>query len=216
MNNQKVICEAELFVKDVLGSDGSGHDWWHIHRVRTTAVLIATAESADLFIVELAALLHDIDDWKLVGKNVTESNAKRWLLQSGVTLPITEKVCKVIEGVSFRGANVSTATNDQECKVVQDADRLDALGAIGIARTFAYGGSRSRGIYDPNIPPVMHQNFAEYQNSNAPTINHFYEKLLLLKDQMQTTTGRLLAQQRHDFMLQFLDQFYAEWDCRNL
>lgn len=215
MNTKKLIDDAELFVKNILGSDGSGHDWWHIHRVRTTALLIAKAEGADLFIVELAALLHDIDDWKLVGKNITESNAKRWLSQNGVDPGIIEKICAIIDGVSYKGANVNTTTNDPECKVVQDADRLDAIGAIGIARTFAYGGNRGRGIYDPAIAPVMHDNFAEYQNSNAPTINHFYEKLLLLKDQMQTPTGRALAMLRHDFMLRFLDQFFAEWDGSN-
>jgi len=206
-----LISKTEIFVKSVLDGDGSGHDWWHIERVRKTALLIAKSEGADLFIVELSALLHDIDDWKLVGLKIKPNKAKQWLINCNVDPQITERVCTVIDGISFKGAMVNTDTNDPECKVVQDADRLDAIGAIGIARTFAYGGSRGRGIYDPNIPPLMHADFGEYQKSDAPTINHFYEKLLLLKDQMQTPLGKVYAEQRHQFMLKYLDQFYAEW-----
>lgn len=212
MKKEKLLKETEIFVKSILGDDSSGHDWWHIHRVRTLSLMIARSEGADLFLVELAALLHDIDDWKLVGISNGELKAKKWLQDCGITNPVVEKICAIIEGVSFKGAGVNTSTNDQECKVLQDADRLDAMGAIGIARTFAYGGSRGRGIYDPGISPVMHADFENYKKSNAPTINHFYEKLLLLKDQMQTNTGRIFAQQRHEFMIRFLDQFYAEWN----
>lgn len=215
MEKETLLKETEIFVKSILEGDSSGHDWWHIHRVRTLAFMIAKSEGADLFLIELAALLHDIDDWKLVGKEVTEQKSKNWLISCGVESQIVERICAIIEGVSFKGAGVDTSTNDLECKVLQDADRLDAIGAIGIARTFAYGGSRGRGIYDPGISSEMHTDFENYKKSNAPTINHFYEKLLLLKDQMQTKTGSALAQQRHDFMLQFLDQFYAEWNCKN-
>lgn len=215
MRKETLLKETEIFVKSILGGDSSGHDWWHIHRVRTMALIIAKSEGADLFLVELAALLHDVDDWKLAGNGGEELRVKKWLQKCGVKNGVTEKICTIIEGVSFKGAGVNTSTRDPECSVLQDADRLDAMGAIGIARTFAYGGSRGRGIYDPRIAPVMHSDFEDYKKSNAPTINHFYEKLLLLKDQMQTPTGRILAKQRHKFMLQFLDQFYAEWNGRS-
>ena len=216
MKNNILLKATENFVKSVLEGDSSGHDWWHIHRVRNLALMIAKSEGADLFVVELAALLHDIDDWKLIEAGVEEQKTKTWLRNCNVEEDVTERICKIIEGVSFKGAGVNTSTNDIECKVLQDADRLDALGAIGIARTFAYGGSRGRGIYDPEIQPEMHADFENYKKSNAPTINHFYEKLLLLKDQMQTKMGRTLAEQRHDFMILFLNQFYEEWNCKLL
>lgn len=214
MKKETLLKETETFVKSVLQGDSSGHDWWHIYRVRKLALMIAKSEGADLFLVELAALLHDVDDWKLVGNKAEGEKAKKWLQSCGIDNQIIEQICSIIDGVSFKGAGVNTSTNNLECRVLQDADRLDAIGAIGIARTFAYGGSRGRGIYDPGIPPEMHTNFENYKKSNAPTINHFYEKLLLLKDQMQTETGKLLAGPRHDFMLRFLEQFYAEWNCK--
>jgi uncharacterized protein len=216
VDKEILLTRTEIYVKSLLEGDSSGHDWWHIHRVRTLALVIAKSEGANLFLVELSALLHDIDDWKLVGNNSDGQNAINWLRECGVNDQIIERVGKIIDGVSFKGAGVVTSTNDPECKVLQDADRLDAIGAIGIARTFAYGGSRGRGIYDPVIKPVMHTDFENYKKSKAPTINHFYEKLLLLKDQMQTPTGRILAEQRHEFMLRFLDQFYTEWDCSSI
>jgi len=216
VKNNILLKATENFVKSVLEGDSSGHDWWHIHRVRNLALMIAKSEGADLFVVELAALLHDIDDWKLIEAGVEEQKTKTWLRNCNVEEDVTERICKIIEGVSFKGAGVNTSTNDIECKVLQDADRLDALGAIGIARTFAYGGSRGRGIYDPEIQPEMHADFENYKKSNAPTINHFYEKLLLLKDQMQTKMGRTLAEQRHDFMILFLNQFYEEWNGKLL
>lgn len=215
MKNEALLKETETFVKSVLQGDSSGHDWWHIHRVRKLALMIAKSEGADLFLVELAALLHDVDDWKLAGNEDEGQKTKKWLQSCGIDNQIIEQICLIIDGVSFKGAGVNTSTNNLECRVLQDADRLDAIGAIGIARTFAYGGSRGRGIYDPGIPPEMHTNFENYKKSNAPTINHFYEKLLLLKDQMQTDTGKLLAEPRHDFMLRFLEQFYAEWNSEN-
>ena len=215
MNKRKLICDTETFVKSILENDSSGHDWWHIHRVRTTARYIAKFEKADLFIVEMAALLHDIDDWKLVEANIPHQRSKEWLIKNGVNKPTTNKICSVIEGVSFKGANVNTMTNDPECAVLQDADRLDAMGAIGIARAFAFGGKRNRTIHNPGIAPVMHDNFEDYKKSNGTTINHFYEKLLLLKDKMQTNTGRALAEQRHQFLILFLDQFNLEWNGHN-
>ncbi len=213
MEKEIILKETEDFVKSVLEGDSSGHDWWHIYRVRKLALMIGKSEGADLFLVELAALLHDVDDWKLAENEDDGQKARKWMRTCGLEPQITEQICVVIDGVSFKGAGVDTSTNDIICKVLQDADRLDAIGAIGIARTFAYGGSRGRGIYDPEIPPEMHADFENYKKSSAPTINHFYEKLLLLKDQMQTTMGRTLAEQRHEFMFRFLDQFYAEWNC---
>jgi len=216
VENEHLLKATENFVKSVLEGDSSGHDWWHIHRVRNLALMIAKSEGADLFIVELAALLHDIDDWKLIEAGVEEQKTKTWLRNCNVEENVAERICRIIEGVSFKGAGVNTSTNDIECKALQDADRLDAIGAIGIARTFAYGGSRGRGIYDPEIQPEMHDDFENYKRSNAPTINHFYEKLLLLKDQMQTKMGRTLTEQRHDFMILFLNQFYEEWNGKLL
>ena len=212
MENEILLAKTAVFVRSLLESDSSGHDWWHIHRVRKMALVIARSEGADLFLVELSALLHDVDDWKLTENKIENHKTEKWLRECGVEDQIIERVNAIIEGVSFKGAGVDTSTEDPECSALQDADRLDAMGAIGIARTFAYGGSRGRGIYDPDIPPEMHTDFENYKKSNAPTINHFYEKLLLLKDQMQTPTGRALAEIRHDFMLMFLDHFYAEWN----
>lgn len=212
MEKEILLAKTAVFVRSLLESDSSGHDWWHIHRVRKMALVIARSEGADLFLVELSALLHDVDDWKLTENKFENHKTEKWLRECGVEDQIIERVNAIIEGVSFKGAGVDTSTMDPECSALQDADRLDAMGAIGIARTFAYGGSRGRGIYDPDIPPEMHTDFENYKKSNAPTINHFYEKLLLLKDQMQTPTGRALAEIRHDFMLLFLDHFYAEWN----
>ena len=203
--------ETEAFVRSRFESDPSGHDWWHIFRVRELALQIAKSEGADLFLVELSALLHDVDDWKLSNEDLGEQKAKQWLLQNNTDEDTIERVCAIIEGVSYKGAGVDTATNDLECKVLQDADRLDAIGAIGIARAFAYGGSRGRVLYHPDIKPVNHSDFEEYKKSKGTTVNHFYEKLLRLKELMQTQTGKMLADKRHEFMLLFLKQFYEEW-----
>ena len=212
MENELILSKTEVFVKSLLENDPSGHDWWHIHRVRGMALMIAKEEGADLFLVELAALLHDVDDWKLSENKGGLPKAKQWLQSLDIEDDIIERICSIIEGVSFKGAGVGTETNDLECKVLQDADRLDAIGAIGIARAFAYSGSRGRKIYDPEIQPVLHTDFDHYKKSIGTTINHFYEKLLLLKDRMQTPTGRKIAEQRHEFMVQFLDQFYKDFD----
>jgi uncharacterized protein len=212
LSNNELIKVTEKHVRSIFENEGSGHDWWHIHRVRSMALKLAQAEGADLFLVELAALLHDIDDYKLTNHSQPNKNTIEWLNACQVDQKLILIICNIIEGVSFKGAQVDTSTSNQECKVLQDADRLDAMGAIGIARTFAYGGSRSRALYDPAIAPISHDSFKSYQTSSAPTINHFYEKLLLLKDLMQTNTGKRLAEKRHEFMLNYLDQFYAEWD----
>jgi uncharacterized protein len=201
-------------VKAVLSGDRTGHDWCHVYRVWTMAQRIGRAENADLLVVQLAALLHDIADWKFhdgdlsVGPRV----AKDWLDSLAVDSAISEHVCRIIANVSFKGAAVDQPPLSLEGQVVQDADRLDALGAIGIARAFAYGGSKERAIYDPAVTPVQHRTAQEYFNSGGSTVNHFYEKLLLLKDRMNTATGRAIAETRHQFMQDFLQRFLQEWE----
>lgn len=205
-------------VKSVLAGDSSGHDWWHIERVRRNALLIARNEGADHVVVELAALLHDIADWKFhAGDDTVGPRAAReWLQQNQVDSSIIDTVCDIVFRVSFKGAGVPTEMPTLEGKCVQDGDRLDAIGAVGIARAFAFGGHFGRAIYDPEIPPTLHDSFAAYKSKGGPTINHFYEKLLLLKDRMQTESGRKLALERHQFMEQFLQEFYREWNANEL
>lgn len=214
MENEKVIRKTEAYIHSVFQTEGSGHDWWHIHRVRQIAAKIALEEGANVFFVEMAALLHDLDDWKLA-ENTSQQNAKalKWLNGLALDKAIVERIVEIIEEVSFKGAGVEANATSLESKAVQDADRLDAIGAIGIARTFAYGGHKNRLIYNPDISPVEHQSFEEYKRGDAPTINHFYEKLLLLKDRMNTDTAKKIAENRHLFMIHFLDQFYNEWNC---
>lgn len=206
--------QSAAHVRELLAGDSSGHDWWHIERVRRNALLIGRGEGADLFIVELGALLHDIADWKFHGgdDSLGPTRAKEWLTQLGVDPAAIDHVCEIVAGVSFKGAGVATPMRSLEGQVVQDADRLDAIGAIGVARAFAYGGHAGRSLYDPNIPPQPHGSFEAYKKNAGPTINHFHEKLLLLKDRMHTPTARRLADQRHQFMLSFLEQFHAEWN----
>ncbi len=214
MNHQEIIEKTETFVKDTLEGEGSGHDWWHIYAVRKNAMMLGKQENVDLFIVELAALLHDIADWKF-NKGDTEAGsrkAKEWLTSLNLESEKIEHICQIIRDLSFKGAGVKTPMKTKEGEVVQDADRLEALGAMGIARTFAYGGHKGREIYNPNIKPTMHETFEQYRNDNGHTINHFYEKLLLLKELMNTKTGKEFAESRHQFMEQFLEQFFAEWN----
>ncbi len=211
---KEILQKTEQYVRDKLEGEGSGHDWWHIHRVRNTALTLGKEEQADLFIVELAALLHDIADHKFHGgdDSVGPRIAGEWLVSLNVTENVTHHVQKIINDLSFKGANVATPMQTIEGKVVQDADRLDAVGAIGIARAFAYGGHRNRELFNPEKAPHLHDSFEDYKTDTGPTINHFYEKLLLLRDRMNTTTGRKIAQGRHQFMQSYLEQFYAEWN----
>ncbi|MFV0593847.1 MAG: HD domain-containing protein [Draconibacterium sp.] len=206
----EVLIRTQNHIKEVFAKEGSGHDWWHIFRVRQLALKISDAEGGDRFIIEMAALLHDLDDWKLKTED-TDSRTKTWLKEIAIDSEQQEKIRQVIAEISFKGAKVSTVATSTEAQIVQDADRLDAIGAIGIARTFAYGGNRGRLLYDPEIEPVMHSNFEDYKNNSAPTINHFYEKLLLLKDRLNTNTAKAIAEKRHTYMEAFLDRFFAEW-----
>ncbi|MDA0741222.1 MAG: HD domain-containing protein [Bacteroidetes bacterium] len=202
------------FVKRQLKNAEGGHDWFHIERVWKNAEAISKGESCDAEIVALAALLHDIADSKFHGgdETVGPATARNWLVSNGYSETKLEHIIAIIQNVSFKGGTVARTHESIELDIVQDADRLDAIGAIGIARTFNYGGYKHRAIYDPEIEPNLNLSKEDYKASTAPTINHFYEKLLLLKDRMNTKTGRELALERHRFMESFLDQFYAEWN----
>jgi len=211
IRNKSITEAAEKYIKTVLGDEGSGHDWWHIYRVRKLALHLAKKEGGNPFIIELAALLHDLDDWK-INVDTQESRTKSWLEKQEIPAHISKQILHIIDEVSFKGAGVETPTSTTEAKIVQDADRLDAIGAIGIARTFAYGGNKGRLLYDPAIQPEKHNSFDAYKKTTAPTINHFYEKLLLLKDRLNTKTARQIANERHLFMETFLDRFFKEWE----
>ena len=214
MNKPQILKNTEAFVKETLKNAEGGHDWFHIQRVWNNAKLIAKNEAANLFIVELGALLHDIADSKFHNgdESVGPKVASEFLQKQEVSAEIINHVVKIIENVSFKGGNIQQKFNSIELEIVQDADRLDALGAIGIARTFNYGGFKGRALYNPEIEPDLNMTKEEYKASTAPTINHFYEKLLLLKDRMNTKTGKEIAKRRHEFMELYLEQFYAEWN----
>ncbi len=216
MKDNTYIELTKAFVKKTLAKAESGHDWFHTERVYKNALLIAEGEQVDLLVVGLGALLHDIADSKFHhGDEGIGPRVGREFMES-INIPSTtvDKVVDIIENISFKNSlgRDGVAETSLELKVVQDADRLDAIGAIGIARAFNYGGYKNRPLYDPDIGPNLHMSKEEYKKSANPTINHFYEKLLLLKDQMNTETAKKMAGSRHDFMLNFLDHFYQEWD----
>jgi len=213
LEKDKILETAEQKISQVLGADTSGHDLWHIRRVVGLASRISATEGGDLFIIQLAAWLHDIADHKFNEGDETAGprEARKWMESMDIPESTILQVNTIIKEISFKGADVKTPMSTLEGKIVQDADRLDAMGAIGIARTFAYGGHKKHPIYDPQISPVRHSDFEEYKNSTAPTINHFYEKLLLLKNLMNTETARQMAQKRHEFMQRFLSEFFEEW-----
>ncbi len=214
MNNPDLISKTISFVKKQLHNAEGGHDWFHIQRVYKNALLIAKDEVCDVTIVQLGALLHDIADSKFHDgdETVGPKMAREFLLSEGVADEVITHVVHIIDNISFKGGNAEKKFSSAELDIVQDADRLDAIGAIGIARAFNYGGFKNRALYNPNIAPNTRMTKEEYKNSQAPTINHFYEKLLLLKDKMNTPTGKQLAEQRHHYMQGFLSQFYAEWE----
>lgn len=210
----EIIEHTIRFVKEQLKKAEGGHDWFHIERVYKNALLIAEGEDCDITVVKLGALLHDIADSKFHNgdESVGPKTARTFLEAQNVTEETIIHVIAIIENISFKGGNFEQQFRSKELEIVQDADRLDALGAIGIARTFNYGGFKNRTLYNPEIAPKLSQSKEEYKKSDAPTINHFYEKLLLLKDKMNTDTGKKIAKKRHDFMIHFLAQFYAEWE----
>lgn len=211
MDRKQIVNQTAGFIKARLAGDCSGHDWWHVYRVWKNAILIGEQEKSDLFVVELAALLHDIADWKFNDGNEDDGPqmAREWLEKLSVDEDEISHVCQIIRGVSFKGAGVRNDIMTIEGMVVQDADRLDAIGAVGIARAFAYGGSRGREIYDPDASPENHVSFEQYKDCKGSTINHFYEKLLLLKDRMNTVTAKKIACSRHRVLEDFLKEFYG-------
>lgn len=214
MNHSQIIQNTIAFVKKTLQNAEGGHDWFHIHRVYKNAQLIAKDENVDNFVVSLGALLHDIADPKFHNGDETVGPrvARAFLESEGVEEDDIQHVENIIKYISFKNSlDSGEKFTSPELEVVQDADRLDAIGAIGIARCFNYGGFKNRALYNPEIPPNLNMSKEEYKKSTAPTINHFYEKLLLLKDKMNTKTGIKIAQERHDYMESFLTQFYAEW-----
>lgn len=217
MTPEDIIHKTKTFVKDKLAGAEGGHDWFHIERVYKNSLLIAKTEPVDIFVVTLGALLHDIADSKFHGGDETigPKMAREFLFNLNVDSKTIEHVVNIVEHISFK-SSLSTKTtkafNSPELSVVQDADRLDAIGAIGIARCFNYGGFKNRSLYDPDIKPNLNMTKEAYKASTAPTINHFYEKLLHLKDKMNTKTGQLIAKKRHEFMELYLEQFYNEWN----
>jgi uncharacterized protein len=213
MTSEELINKTIAFVKEQLAHAEGGHDWFHIERVYKNALLISKNENVDGFVVALGALLHDIADSKFHNgdETVGPQKALEFLFKHNVDSKVIEHVVNIIKNISFKGGNEAEKFRSLELDVVQDADRLDAIGAIGIARAFNYGGFKNRAVYNPDIKPNLNMSKAEYKTSNAPTINHFYEKLLLLKDKMKTKTGKESALDRHSYMEQFLKQFYSEW-----
>ena len=214
MTNQETIDATVQFVqKELAGAEG-GHDWWHIYRVWKNSQLLLKEENANSLVVELGALLHDIADSKFHGgdETIAPKKARAFLESIQVEEEVIQHVINIINNISFKGSFEGQKFKSIELDIVQDADRLDAIGAIGIARTFNYGGFKNRAIYDPTVPPNLNMTKEEYKKSTAPTINHFYEKLLLLKDMMNTPTGIKIAEKRHEYMEDYLQQFYGEWE----
>ena len=213
MENEKLIENTIAFVKLQLKDAEGGHDWFHIERVYKNTLALAKEEQCDILICQLGALLHDIADSKFHNgdEKIGPKTARNFLENENVSEEIIKHVIQIIENISFKGGNFEKKFDSIELQIVQDADRLDAIGAIGIARCFNYGGFKDRTIYNPEIKPNLNMSKEEYKNADAPTINHFYEKLLLLKDKMNTETGKKMALKRHEFMELFLEQFYAEW-----
>jgi len=216
MGGEAAVARTEGFVRERLAGEASGHDWWHVDRVRRTALALAEHEGADGFVVELAALLHDVADWKFHGGDEAAGPrlASSWLRSLGVAEETVAHVADIVGGLSYKGAGVPTPPRTVEGAVVQDADRLDAIGAIGVARAFAYGGFRGQPLYDPNVPIEMHQTAERYKRGAGSTVNHFHEKLLLLRDRLNTEPARRIAEGRHRFLEEFLDRFHAEWEGR--
>jgi uncharacterized protein len=214
MNQEHTIEKTIEFVKQTLVNAEGGHDWWHIYRVRNLARHIGTKEKADLYVVDLGALLHDIADSKFYGgdEEIGPTRAREFLKNISVNDNTIAQVELIVKNISFKGGKAVQLAKTLELDVVQDADRLDAIGAIGIARAFNYGGHMGREMYNPEIKPNLNMTKEEYKKAHGPTLNHFYEKLLQLKNKMNTKTGKAIAQQRHEFMAAYLQKFYGEWE----
>lgn len=214
MSHAPIIQKTITFVKNELKNAEGGHDWFHIERVWKLSKTIALEENADLLVVELASLLHDIADSKFNNgdENIGPEKAELFLNAQHVDASVVEHVIEIIKNISFKGGKETSTTDSLEFRVCQDADRMDAIGAIGIGRAFSYGGFKERAMYDPAFKPNLNMTKEQYKNSTAPTLNHFYEKLLLLKDRMHTKTAINMAKERHAFMESFLNQFYQEFN----
>lgn len=211
MNDEKIIALAIEFVKFKLKDDNTGHDWWHTNRVWKMSLLLSKEENANLLIVQLTSLFHDVEDWKF-NKNSTELNvAKDWMEENFIDQNVSCEVLKNINDISYKGENVNKKLTTIEAKIVQDADRLDAIGAIGIARAFATGATKCRNIFEPEIP-IEKEDIDFTKKDSKSSIHHFYDKLLLLKDQFHTKTANTIAKHRHDFMEKFLLEFLKEWN----
>jgi len=212
-----LVERIQIEVKKRFSGEGTGHDWHHIDRVRNLALKMAVEEGAEPMTVELAALLHDIADHKFHDHDLTigPELAKRMILDAGGEVKLAATIAEIVSETSYKGAGVATPVSSVESAVVQDADRLDAMGAIGIARAFAYGGSKHRLLHDPDRKPVLHEEFEAYARDEGTTLNHFHEKLLLLKDRMQTASGKRMAERRHSYMVGFIDEFLTEWEGKH-
>ncbi|TGE28600.1 HD domain-containing protein [Hymenobacter metallicola] len=219
LSAEQIITQTADFVRDKFLGEGSGHDWEHIRRVwHTSRALATTVPAADQLVTELAALLHDVADWKFhAGDEEAGPRAARaWLTGLHVGEAVIERVETIIREISFKGLGVPTPMSTPEGEVVQDADRLDAIGAIGVARAFAYGGHKGRPLHDPSVAPIVHDSFESYKKNTAPTLNHFYEKLLHLRERLHTPAAQRIAQERHQFLETFLAQFLREWEGEDL
>ena len=222
MNKQQIINKTAKYAKEKLSGEKTGHDWWHTERVWKTAIQLAKKEKADLFIIELAALLHDIADWKLNhgDDEIGPKLAGQWLKKLKVEKKVISHVCQIVKAtyydIDFKNNGLKNILKSKEAKIVWDADKLDALGAIGISRTFAYGGSINREIYNPEIKQELFKTFKQYKKSKGTSINHFYEKLLRLKNLMNTKAAKKIAYKRHKFIKNYLDKFFKEWRGKDL
>ena len=215
VSGDEVVAKTAEYVKRSLLDGEGSHDWWHVERVWKNALRIGQEEGANLYLVQLAALLHDIADYKFNDGNdkIGPQLAREWLTGQGVEAEVIERVCRIIEEVTFKGAATQVSPpSSLESMVVQDADRLDAIGALGIARAFAYGGYKGRPLHDPLTPPRTHTSFEAYKSSKSATINHFYEKLLFLRERMNTQTAKRIAEGRHAYMEEYLQRFFREWN----
>lgn len=214
MEKNKIIAEIKKYLKDEFNGEPTGHDFWHSQRVWKMSKEIAKKEGGNIFTIELAALLHDVADWKFCkgDEKAGSKKARKLLKKIGVEEAIIKKVCDIIDNVSFKGAGEKNGIENKEGMIVQDADRLDVIGAIGIARVFAFGGFAGREIYNPEIKPKIHKTFKDYKKSKSTSINHFFEKVLFLKDRLNTKTAKSIAQKRHKFLNDYLKQFFKEWN----
>lgn len=212
MTRAEIVKQTEAYIKKEFAGGRAAHDWYHIKRVYQQALAIAKQEGGDVFIIKMAALLHDLDDFKFSRQPEKLPKTKKWLNHfPQLSAAEIKQIVDIVKNVSFKGGQVKDRMSSKEGKIVRDADRLDSIGAIAIARIFTYGGAKNRAIHDPEQKPQIHRSFQAYKSNKSTSLNHFYEKALLLKDRLQTNTARRIAQSRHAFMQEYLKHFLAEW-----